>query len=160
MFRAIGNLVRGAVTACLLCVLVAAQAVAGEMMPVNAGPDKVAIKGYDTVAYFTEGRPTMGLEEFSHEWQGAEWRFASPEHRDLFAADPEKYAPRFGGFCAMGMSLGAQAQIDPEAWAIVGDKLYLTHSPSALAKFTVDTPGHIAKAESVWEDWEATVQGN
>jgi hypothetical protein len=157
MLRVIGNLVRGAVTVCLLGVLVVAQAVAGEMMPVNAGPDKVAINGYDTVAYFTEGRPTRGLEEFFHEWQGAEWRFAKPEHRDLFAADPDKYAPRFGGFCAMGMSKGAQVQADPENWAIVGDKLYLTFDRSAMAKLTADTPGHIAKAEAAWE---ATVQGN
>ncbi len=157
MFRAFGNLARCAAAVCLLAFLSVAQAVAGETLPVNAGPDKVAIKGYDTVAYFTEGRPTKGLEEFSYDWQGTEWRFAKPEHRDLFAADPEKYAPRFGGFCAMGMSLGVQAQIDPEAWVIVDDKLYLTHSPSALAKFTVDTPSHIAKAETVWE---AIVLGN
>ena len=82
---------------------------------------------------------------------------ASAEHRELFAADPDKYAPRFGGFCAMGMSLGKQAQADPEAWAIVDDKLYLTFSQPALAKFTVDTPTHISKAET---EWEQSVQGN
>ena len=157
MFRALGYLPRLAGAVCLLAFLMVAQAVAGDTMPVNAGPDKVAIKGYDTVAYFTDGRPTMGVAELVHEWQGAKWLFATAEHRDLFAADPDKYAPRFGGYCAMGTSLGVQAEIDPEAWVIVDDKLYLTHSPSALAKFKVDTLDHIAKAETFWEK---TIQGN
>jgi YHS domain-containing protein len=148
---------RPAAPKCLLALLIDGQAEPGETGPIKAGPDKVAIKGYDTVAYFTQRQPTMGVEEFSHEWQGATWRFASAEHRDLFAADPEKYAPHFGGFCAMGMSLGVQAETDPQAWVIVDDKLYLTHSPSALAKFKVDTPDHLAKAEIVWE---GIVQGN
>lgn len=157
MFRPFAYLVRGALSACLLAFLTFSLAAAGEMTPIATGPDKVAIKGYDTVAYFTEGQPTRGLEEYSHTWQGAKWWFASVEHRDMFAADPEKYAPRFGGFCAMGLSLGKQAQADPEAWVIVDDKLYLTFSQPALAKFTVDTPTHISKAET---EWEQSVQGN
>lgn len=157
MLRHFAYVVRGVVSAFLLAFVTLSLAAAGEIAPVATGPDKVAIKGYDTVAYFTEGQPTRGLEEFAHTWQGAKWWFASAEHRDMFAADPEKYAPRFGGFCAMGLSLGMQAQADPEAWVIVDDKLYLTFSQPALAKFTVDTPSHIRKAEA---EWEQVVQGN
>ena len=65
---------------------------------VNAGPDGIAIKGYDTLAYFTEGRPVKGDEQFAYEWNGAKWLFSSREHLDLFAADPEKYAPQYGGY--------------------------------------------------------------
>jgi YHS domain-containing protein len=65
---------------------------------VNAGSDGVAIKGYDTVAYFTMGKPVKGIDEFTYEWNGAKWMFSSREHLDLFAADPEKYAPQYGGY--------------------------------------------------------------
>jgi YHS domain-containing protein len=65
---------------------------------VNAGSDSIAIKGYDTVAYFTMGKPVKGDKEFAHEWNGAQWLFSSREHLDLFAADPEKYAPQYGGY--------------------------------------------------------------
>jgi hypothetical protein len=140
----------------LLAVFIA-QLTAEEAAKVNAGPDKVAIKGYDTVAYFTVGQPTKGLSEFEHDWQGAKWRFATAKHRDLFARDPEKYAPRFGGFCAMGLGLGMQVGADPEAWAIVDGKLYLNYDKSALEEFKKDSPSHIAKAEA---NWEKLVQGN
>ena len=157
MFRALVYLARGGVTACLFAFVIVAQAVAGDTMPVNAGSDKVAINGYDTVAYFTEARPTRGVAEFAQTWQGAKWWFANVEHRDRFAADPERYAPRFGGFCAMGMSLGMQVKADPEAWAIVDDKLYLNYDRPTLAAFKEDTTGHLAKAEAFWEK---TIQGN
>jgi hypothetical protein len=157
MFRTLGSLGRCAVTVCLLAFLVIAQAVAGETVPVNVGPDKVAIKGYDSVAYFADGRPIRGSADFEHAWQGAKWWFSNAEHRDLFAADPEKYAPRFGGFCAMGMSLEMHVGADPEAWVIVDDKLYLNYDRPTLEEFKVDTPSHLAKAEAFWEK---TVQGN
>jgi YHS domain-containing protein len=66
--------------------------------PVNIGSDGLAIKGYDTVAYFTVGKPVKGSTQFSHDWNGAKWLFASKEHPDLFAASPEKYAPQYGGY--------------------------------------------------------------
>lgn len=67
-------------------------------LAVNAGSDGIAIKGYDPVAYFTEGKPVKGNLQFTHEWKGAKWMFSSQEHLDLFAADPEKYAPQYGGY--------------------------------------------------------------
>jgi hypothetical protein len=136
--------------------LLAVQAAAGEL-PVNAGADKVAIKGYDTVAYFTIGQPTKGLSEFEYEWQGAKWHFANAEHRDLFVGNPDKYAPRFGGFCAMGMSMGMKFGADPEAWAVVDGKLYLNYDKPALEEFKQDAPSHIAKADA---NWDKMVQGN
>lgn len=157
MPNALKLLPRIALALWLVAGLLFSQALAGEMMPINAGPDKLAIKGYDPVAYFTDGRPTKGLAQFEHQWQGARWWFTSTEHRDLFAADPEKYAPRFGGFCAMGMSMGHQVQADPEAWAIVDGKLYLNFDRPTADEFKVDTPSHIAKAEA---NWEKTIQGN
>ena len=70
----------------------------GAKSRINQNWRGVAIKGYDPVAYFTLGRPAKGKKELEHQWQGARWRFAEPEHLDLFKADPEKYAPRYGGY--------------------------------------------------------------
>ena len=90
----------------------------------------VAIDGTDPVAYFTDGRPAQGSSDFEHEWMGATWRFVSAAHRDLFAADPAKYAPQYGGYCAWAVSQGYTAKIDPAAWKIVDGKLYLNYSPA------------------------------
>jgi hypothetical protein len=151
------RLVRIAVALPFVLALVVAQLAAGDPTIVNVGPDKLAIKGYDTVAYFTVGQPTKGLSELEYEWQGAKWRFAKPEYRDLFAANPDKYAPRFGGFCAMGLSMGMKFGADPEAWAIVDGKLYLNYDKPALEEFNKGAPSHIAKAET---NWGKIVQGN
>jgi YHS domain-containing protein len=94
---------------------------------VNASFTGTAIEGYDPVAYFNEGRPVEGKSEFSQEWMDATWYFASAENRDLFAADPEKYAPQYGGYCAWAVSQGYTANIDPQAWKVVDDKLYLNY---------------------------------
>ncbi|MBC6439786.1 MAG: YHS domain-containing protein [Rhodospirillales bacterium] len=94
---------------------------------VNITPDGIAIGGWDTVAYFTENRAVAGSEEFSHEWDGATWLFSSAENRDLFAGDPETYAPQFGGWCAYALSKGPYAaEVDPEnAWTVRDGMLYL-----------------------------------
>ena len=110
----------------------------------------VAIKGYDPVAYFTEGRPVKGSAEFAQEWLGATWHFANAKHRDAFAANPEKYMPQFGGYCSMGMSKGYVVSLDPEAWRIVDGKLYVYGSKRGRDKFGKDIPGRIAKAKANW----------
>lgn len=110
----------------------------------------VAIEGYDPVAYFDQGEPIEGSADHSFEWQGATWRFASAEHRDLFTADPEKYAPQYGGFCAYAVSKGSIAGIDPEAWQIVDGRLYLQNSHKVLELWRQDVPGHIAAADENW----------
>ena len=109
-----------------------------------------AIDGTDPVAYFKEGRPVEGKSDFTHEWNGAKWRFASAENRDLFAADPAKYAPQYGGYCAWAVSQGYTASTDPEAWSIVNGKLYLNYSKSVQAQWSQDIPGNIASGDRNW----------
>lgn len=110
----------------------------------------VALDGYDVVAYFEEGRPVRGTAAFAYAWQGATWRFATAARRDAFAKNPTAYAPQFGGFCAYGVSRGYAVDIDPEAWAIDGGKLYLNYSRSVQRTWNQDRPGYIAKAEAQW----------
>src|SRR4051812_18249682 len=97
----------------------------------RADEPRLSISGYDPVAYFTNGKPLQGKAEFEYVWRKKRWRFASGEHRDLFIKDPQRYAPQYDGYCALGASIEAEAHkdtVDPEAWAIVDGKLYLVHS--------------------------------
>ncbi len=142
--------VRRAATAALFAFLVLFATAAAAVAPVNKSFFGTAVEGYDVVAYFTEGRPVEGSADFSHRWRGAEWRFASAEHRDLFAANPEKYAPQYGGYCAYAVSQGATAGIDPKAWKIVDGKLYLNLNVSIQKRWLADVPGFIAKADVNW----------
>ena len=111
---------------------------------------KKAIKGYDPVAYFTDGKPVEGKKEFTYEWKGAKWFFASAEHRDQFKADPDKYAPRYGGYCAYAVAMGKTADIDPKAWKIVDGRLYLNYDQDIQKKWQADIPGFIEKANRNW----------
>ncbi len=110
----------------------------------------IAIKGYDPVAYFTKGRAMKGSEKFAHKWLGTPWHFANAMHRDLFAADPVKYAPQFGGYCADGVAYGQNtANVDPKAWRIIDGKLYLNYDKGAAAELE-EIPGQIKKAKANW----------
>ncbi len=131
--------------------LVAFAAIARAEKPVNTTLFGVAIKGYDPVAYFTDGKPAKGDSKFSYEWNGATWHFASAKHRDLFKASPDKYAPQFGGYCAWAVSQNYTANSDPEnAWKIVNGKLYLNYNRDVQKKWEGDVPGNIAKGETNW----------
>ncbi|MEO8276875.1 MAG: YHS domain-containing (seleno)protein [Thermoanaerobaculia bacterium] len=110
----------------------------------------VAIDGYDPVAYFTDSKPVEGAKEFSFDWNGATWRFASAAHRDLFAMEPAKYAPQYGGYCAWAVSQGYTAGIDPEAWKIADGRLFLNYSLDIQKKWAADMPGNIAKGDANW----------
>ena len=110
----------------------------------------VAVSGYDTVAYFTEGRPVEGSSEYEVEWNGAVWRFASAENKALFEAAPEDYAPQYGGYCAWAVSEGNTASSQPDLWRIVEGKLYLNYSPRIQRRWEEDIPGHISKADANW----------
>jgi YHS domain-containing protein len=110
----------------------------------------VAIDGYDPVAYFDGGQPLAGSKEFSFTWQGATWRFASATHRDLFAKDPERYAPRYGGYCAWAVGHGYSAAGDPQAWSIVDDRLYLNYNQEVKAQWAPDARSWIAKGDLNW----------
>jgi YHS domain-containing protein len=112
--------------------------------------NELAIRGYDTVAYFKEGKALEGSEAFTFSWHGMTWYFSSKENRDLFAASPEKYAPQYDGYCAWAMTEARKARTDPEVWKIVDGKLYLNCSRSAYEKWSRDIPGNIEKADTNW----------
>jgi YHS domain-containing protein len=109
-----------------------------------------AVEGYDVVAYFTEGKPVEGSKDHSVEWKGVDWHFTSDAHKKLFEADPEKYAPAYGGYCAWAVSQGYTASTVPEAWKIVDDKLYLNYSKGVQSTWEEDIPGNIKMADSNW----------
>jgi YHS domain-containing protein len=108
------------------------------------------MRGYDTVAYFTENNPVRGNEHYRHTWNGARWHFASAENRDAFVRNPERYAPRYGGYCAYAVSRGYTANGDPQVWKIVDRKLYLNYNREARLLWEEDIPGNIAKGDGNW----------
>jgi YHS domain-containing protein len=110
-----------------------------------------AVSGYDTVAYFTEGRPVKGNDKFKTEYKEAEWYFASQAHLDMFNANPEKYSPQYGGYCAWAISDQKDfAPSDPTQWAIVEGKLYLNYNQSVKEKWDADQELHIKQADQNW----------
>ncbi|MDD3765221.1 MAG: YHS domain-containing (seleno)protein [Nevskiales bacterium] len=117
----------------------------------SAAGAPLAVHGYDPVAYFTEGKPVRGSDEYTLVHEGAAYRFASAEHRDRFKADPARYAPQFGGFCAYGVAVGKKFDGDPQLWTIQNDRLYLNLNPEIVAAFNKDVPGNIRKAEGKWK---------
>jgi YHS domain-containing protein len=118
--------------------------------PINKNLFGTALKGRDPVAYFKEGRPVKGKDEFRHDWMGAKWYFASAANRDEFARNPDKYAPQFGGYCAWAVAHGYTASIDPEAWRIVEGRLYLNYSKDVQKKWEQDVPGFIKQGNENW----------
>jgi YHS domain-containing protein len=118
---------------------------------VNA-PEGLAMHGYDPVAYFTDGEPMEGRAELTAEWNGATYRFVTAANRDAFVADPAAYAPQYGGYCAMGTSLGKKIDVDPAQWRVVDGKLYLNSSAGAHNAWTQDVPGNIMKADGNWPE--------
>jgi YHS domain-containing protein len=109
-----------------------------------------AIRGYDPVAYFADGKPVKGSEKFSYRWKGATWHFASQDNRDKFAAAPDKFAPQYGGYCAYGVAGGYAVSIDPAAWSVRDGKLYLNYSAGVQKDWLKDVPGYIRKADANW----------
>jgi len=108
------------------------------------------IKGYDPVAYFTDNKAVEGKSDFQTQRDGATYYFASKEHKNLFDANPGKYLPQFGGYCAYGVSLNKTVNIDPTAFQIIDGKLYLQYSTSILEKFNQDQAGNLQKAQANW----------
>ena len=119
--------------------------------PVYTGTfSSLAVGGYDPVAYFTQGKPVEGSGDLEYDWNGVTWRFSTPENRAAFKADPQAYAPQYGGYCAWAVSQGYTASSIPEAWRIVDGKLYLNYSKGVQKTWTEDIPGNIAKADANW----------
>lgn len=149
----------GVITFFIICLIVMHSVLvitAESVELVATDPSGVAIKGYDTVAYFTEGNAVKGDPQISYTWNDALWQFANAHHRDLFAADPERYAPQFGGYCANGLSMGKAAPADPEQWTIKGGKLYIKYSRSARDGWRENK---IAKIEQANENWANHLKG-
>lgn len=117
----------------------------------------VAIKGYDPVAYFTDEKAIEGSPAYSHRWLGAVWHFTSARNRDLFIANPGKYAPQYGGYCADGVSLGTvTTNIDPQAWRIIDGKLYLSYDPGAADGFE-KKPSKVVDSKKHWSEVQSTL---
>lgn len=118
--------------------------------PATYANDGIAIDGTDPVAYFTQGSPVAGSPALIHEWMGAKWQFSTPENRDAFAADPEAYAPQYGGYCAYAVSEGYTASTTPKAWKIVDGKLYLNYSRRIQRRWERDISERIRSADVNW----------
>ncbi|MEQ8664954.1 MAG: YHS domain-containing (seleno)protein [Rhodospirillales bacterium] len=127
--------------------------------PASAGPvfedGGAAIRGYDAVAYFTENKPVEGDVAFAHDWNGATWLFSSAANRDAFAADPGRYAPQYGGYCAYAVSEGYTAPTDPAAWSIVDDRLFLNYSRSVQSRWSGNAQTRIRAGDANWPEIEA-----
>jgi hypothetical protein len=135
----------------LLTLAVAATVGAEEVKLVAADADRIAIKGYDTVAYFTDGKATKGSSSFEYVWNKARWRFASLAHREMFIADPDHYAPQFGGFCAGAIVNGVLVPANPETWTIVDGKLYMVAGTQTdIVEWKADAAGNIKQGEKQW----------
>jgi YHS domain-containing protein len=119
----------------------------------------VAIKGYDTVAYFTENRAVKGSEKYTYEWLGTPWQFASSKNKEMFASDPVKYAPQYGGYCVGEVALGSvTVDIDPEAFKIIDGKLYLVYDKVHADEIAAHADEVIAKASANWPKVSADLE--
>jgi hypothetical protein len=139
---------RGAMSG--LALLLAGPALAASRQAATADEVPLAIKGYDPVAYFTDGKPVPGLSAFEYQWDDYRWHFASAAHRDMFKADPVHYAPQFGNYCAMALSLGQIVVANPENWLIRDGKLYVfgKPAPAGPAQFQKNLAANITKANN------------
>lgn len=116
----------------------------------NADTNDIAISGYDTVAYFTKNMPVAGSDQFTATYKNTIYKFSSAQNRDVFRANPEKFAPQFGGYCAMGVAMEKKLNVDPMAWRVVDGKLYLNLNKDVQTKWASDIPGHLATAKENW----------
>ena len=126
---------------------------AAEPDPIYTGFfSNLAVDGYDTVAYFTEGKPIEGKKEFSTEYKGAQWRFSSAANLATFKADPTAYAPQYGGYCAYAVAQGDTASAEPDLWTIHKGKLYLNYSRSVNQTWREDMDAFIEQADTNWPE--------
>ena len=122
----------------------------GKQHCINRTSDNLAMKGYDPVSYFTQQTLMKGTAEFQYDWMGATWQFSSVTHRESFKKEPHNFAPQYGGYCAHEMSLGKFFDGDPQAWAIVEEKLYLFGSRKIAKRWKENVQGNIEKANRQW----------
>ncbi|NRF37661.1 YHS domain-containing (seleno)protein [Pedobacter foliorum] len=115
-------------------------------------PAGKAIKGYDPVAFFKISKPVKGNDSLSYTWKEAKWLFANKENREDFMADPERFAPQYGGYCAYGTAKGHKAPTQAETWTIVGDKLYFNYNNKVKGLWAKDQEAFIKKADENWPE--------
>ena len=138
-------------------ILIAAMAAActtASSIELNSDAAGMALKGYDAVAYFAVDTAVKGDAKYSYVWNGAKWIFSSEENMNKFMADPEAYAPQFGGYCAYAVSEGYTADVDPEAWKVVDGKLYLNYNRDVQKTWEKNEPERIDKGRKNWQQFK------
>jgi YHS domain-containing protein len=115
-------------------------------------PGGKAIKGYDPVAFFKESKPVKGSDKFQYKWKDATWLFSTNENLEAFKADPEKYAPQYGGYCAYGTSQGHKAPTQTDTWTVLNDKLYFNYNDKVKELWTKDQANLIKVADEKWPE--------
>ena len=146
---------RGLVGLAALSMLAPWARAASTIYGADKGP---ALGGFDAVAYFVDGAPKEGDVRFTHEWNGATWRFASAENRDRFKAEPERYAPQYGGYCAFAMSGDSLSPGDAKRWRIVDGKLYLNANRFAQGLWETNIPKRVRDADGHWPNKRQELQ--
>lgn len=142
----------------VLLIIVAAMAAActstASSIALNADAAGMALKGYDAVAYFAVDSAVKGDAKYSYVWNGAKWLFSSEENMNKFMADPEAYAPQFGGYCAYAVSEGYTADADPEAWKVVDGKLYLNYNRDVQKTWEKNEAERIENGKKNWNQFK------
>ena len=121
---------------------------------INVTSDGLALRGFDTVAYFTADSAVQGNPQFAFVWNGAKWFFSNAENLEKFRQNPEAFAPQFGGYCSYAVSHGYTANGDPEAWKIVDGKLYLNYSPKVKEMWEQNQAEFIKDGEKNWSEFQ------
>ena len=121
---------------------------------INTTAESLAVKGFDTVAYFTEASAVPGNPQYSYLWNGAKWYFSSAENMEKFKAAPENFAPQFGGYCSFAVSKGYTADADPQAWKIVDGKLFLNYNQKVKEMWEAEQEKRIKDAEQNWREFQ------
>lgn len=138
------------------CSAMQAQNPSSPLRPVNAvpgeGDERLMLKGHDVVAYFTQGRHALGSAQFKSTHEGVSFRFTSAEHKALFDANPAKYLPQYGGFCANGIVYGIPWGGDADTWLMIDGKLYIFGGAGSKAAFELDVPGNLKLAQKYWDE--------
>jgi YHS domain-containing protein len=140
----------------LLCIVTPIASAGEKLFAVDS--NHIAIKGYDTIAYFTDGKAVKGSSQFEYVYDDATWRFSNAAHREMFVADPDRYMPQYDAYCAACLATKACAVDipdhpgDPEAWAIVDGKLYMTGDKKALGWWRANSAENIRQANARWTD--------
>ena len=138
------------------CGAMLAQNPGSALKPVNAVADgddeRVMLKGHDVVAYFTLGRHALGSNQFKSVYEGVTFRFMSAEHKALFDANPKKYQPEYGGYCANGIAYGIHWGGDADTWLMLDGRLFINGGPGSKAAFELDLKRNIGLADKYWSE--------